>query len=146
MREPPGEDWVFFGKHQHRFEPPDLYVVCMNGDVSEGDMLTQVHTLGALAQRAGHAIFWIADVRNIGVITPDARRVAAKPHSPEVRAALRGSAIYGASFTIRVMLSMVARAIRALNPTKIRPLAFVETEAEARAFLKAHGQGRVNTA
>lgn len=146
MREPPGEDWTFFGTHQHRFEPPDLYFVRTNGDVSGSDMLAQIEALRALAPIVKQGIFWLTDVRNMGALTAEARRAAAAASSGELRTVLRGSAVFGASFGTRVVVTLLARAVRLLNPLKSRVLAFVETEAEARAFLKAHGQGRIDPA
>ncbi len=137
----PAEEWSSFGHHQHRFEPPDLYFSRINGDVSADDMRTQIEALRACSERAGHAIFWLADVRKMGALSAEARRAAAGASSTEVRAALAGSAIFGAGFSTRVMVNLLARAIRALNPTKLRPLAFVETEEEARAFLDKHRKG-----
>jgi len=142
MREPPGEDWAFFGKHQHRFEPPDLYFIRMHGDVSADDMLAQIDALGALSKCSEHGIYWLCDVRNMGALTQEARRAAAGAGKGELRSVLRGSAVFGAAFSTRVMVTLLARAVRLLNPSKLRPLAFVETEAEARAFLVQHGQGK----
>jgi hypothetical protein len=138
MGKPPTEEWSFVGKHQHRFEPPDLYFCRLDGDVSKDEILAQIYALHALAQRAGHSIFWLADVRNMGILTAEARRAAASASSTEVRTALRGTAIFGAGFSTRVMVTLLSRAVRLLDPSKLRPLALVETEAEARAFLNEH--------
>lgn len=72
----------------------------------------------------------------MGLLTPEARRAAATASSTEVRAALRGSAIFGAAFGTRVMMTLLIRAVRVLNPSKLRPLIFAPTEAEARAFIE----------
>lgn len=138
MRVPPSEQWTPFGTHLHRFEPPDLYIVRMQGTVLGDDMRSQIEALQALAERTGGGIFWMADVTAMGALTPEARRVAAAKEHEEVRAVLRGSAVVGASFTTRVMASLLLRAVRALRPDTGRPVAFVETEAEARAFLDPH--------
>jgi len=135
MREAPGADWTYFGKHRHRFESPDIYFSRVEGDVSGPDMQTQIDALQAISLRAGHPIFWLCDVRDIGLLTPQARRVAAAASSTEVRAALRGSAVFGASFGTRVMMGLLVRAVRVLNPNRLRPLTFATTEAEARLFL-----------
>ena len=134
--QPPDEEWVSFGPHRHRFEPPDIYYSCIHGDVSGPDMLTQIHALKAISERVGQSVFWLSDVRKMSALTPEARQATAKvSKSTDVRVALRGSAIFGAAFTTRVLVTLMVRAVRALNPDKLRPLAFVETEAEARAFL-----------
>lgn len=132
---PPTEEWSFFGRHEHRFEPPDLYVSRLDGDVSADDVRVQLDALLALARRAGHAMYWLADVRNMGTIAPEGRRAMGAASSTEVREALAGSATFGAGFSKRVLVSLMARAVRVLHPEKSRPLIFVETEAEARAFL-----------
>lgn len=102
-------------------------------------MLTQIHALKGISERQGHSIFWLADVRRMGSLTPEARQVTAKVSKlTNMREALRGSAIFGAAFTTRVIVGLMVRAVRTLNPDKLRPLAFVETEAEARVFLVMH--------
>ena len=131
----PTEEWSFIGKHQVRFEPPDVYFTRLDGDVSADDVRMQLEGLHALAQRAGHAIYWLADVRNMGTIAPEGRRAMAAASSTEVREALAGSATFGAGFSKRMLVTLTARAVRLLHPDKLRPLAFVETEAEARAFI-----------
>ncbi|WP_170229400.1 hypothetical protein [Polyangium fumosum] len=108
------------------------------------DMRTQIEALRALGERTGGGLFWIADVSAMGSLTPQARRAAAAHEFADVRDVLRGSAVVGASFTTRVVATLLIRAVRSLEPHKIRPVAFVETEAEARVFLKAyrrHGAG-----
>ena len=142
MREPPGADWTFFGKHRHRFEAPDLYFVNMRGDVSAEDMQAQLEALGSLGRRSQCGIFWLCDVRDMGALTQEARRAAAGASKGELRSVLRGSAVFGAAFSTRVVITLLVRAVRLLNPSKLRPLAFVETEAEARAFLVQNGQGK----
>lgn len=136
MREPPGADWTNFGKHSHRFESPDLYFSRVVGDVSGPDMQTQIDALLACSILESRPIFWLCDVRSMGLLTPEARRAAATASSTEVRAALRGSAIFGAAFGTRVMMTLLIRAVRVLNPSKLRPLIFAPTEAEARAFIE----------
>lgn len=137
MREPPSERWEPIGKHQHRFEPPDLYVVRIDGDVSGQEIRVQIDAIQALAQRTGKSIFWLADIAKMGSIKPDARRAMAEANQ-EAHTALAGSAMFGASFTSRVMINLLVRAVRILRASKQRPVAFVETEAEARAFLDEH--------
>ncbi|MDI1451334.1 STAS/SEC14 domain-containing protein [Polyangium sp. 6x1] len=144
MRVRPSEQWQPFGTHMHRFEPPDLYIVRVRGNVLGDDMRTQIEALRALSQYTGGGIFWIADVTAMGALTPEARRAAAGGGHDDVRAILRGSAVVGASFATRVVATLLLRAVRALKPDKHRPVAFVETEAEARAFLapyRKHGAG-----
>jgi hypothetical protein len=135
MHEAPGTDWTYFGKHRHRFESPDIYYRRVEGDVSGPDMQTQIDGLVAIHRRIHRPVFWLCDVRTMGLLTPEARRAAASASSSEVRAALRGSAVFGSSFGTRVMMGLLVRAVRVLNPNKLRPLLFATTEAEARAFL-----------
>lgn len=144
MDEAPRETWTFFGKHQCRVEPPDVYFSRLNGDVSADDMRTQLEMLGQLAERTGKGVFWLCDVHNMGTLSQAARRLAAEASKTHLRTALCGSAIFGASFTTRVMVTLLARAIRVLNPSKTRPIAFVETESQARAFLTEQRNARSN--
>lgn len=137
-RVPPSDRWEPFGAHLQRFEPPDLYIVRIRGNVLGEDMRAQVEALQALAEHTGGGVFWIADVSEMGSLTPQARRMAAAEEFAGVRTLLRGSAVVGASFTTRVVATLLIRAVRALEPRRIRPVAFVETEAEARAFLEPY--------
>lgn len=146
MRRSVEEQWSSFGKHEHRFEPPDLYFCRVHGDVSGAEMQTQIDAIRELAARRGHGIFWLSDIREMGILTPEARRAAAVASSGEMNALLRGSAVFGGSFTRRVMVTLLARAVRLLRPNQSRPLAFVETEADARAYLTQNGQGQAPTA
>jgi len=135
FRAPPGLGWEPFGTHLHKFELPDLYIVRLRGDVLGDDMGSQIEALRAIAKRAGGGVFWMADVSGMGALTVQARHAAAAKENEDVRALLRGSAVIGASFATRVIATLLMRAVRTLNPSRIRPAAFVETEAEARAFL-----------
>ncbi len=135
MFEPPRETWTFFGKHQHRYELPDIYVCRMNGDVSGPDMLAQLDALRWIHQRTKRGIYWICDVRAMGTLSPEARKAAAAASSTDLRTVLCGSAVFGAAFGTRVMVTLLARATRLLNPSRARPIAFVETEAQAWAFI-----------
>jgi hypothetical protein len=135
MYEPPSERWKPFGSHMHRFEPPDLYHTRMDGEVSEDDVRTQFEAIRTLSKHAGHTIFWMSDVRKMGSFTTEARRAVAEETRKDALAGIRASAAFGASFPTRVVVTLLLRAIRALKPAKARPYAFVDTEAEARAFL-----------
>ena len=53
MRVPPSERWKSFGTHLHRFEPPDLYIVRIRGNVLGDDMRSQIEALRMLAKRTG---------------------------------------------------------------------------------------------
>jgi hypothetical protein len=136
MLEVPGTDWTYFGKHHHRFEPPDIYYCVLDGDVSADDMKAQIFGLQSLSEKAQRPIFWLSDVSKMGNLTLEARRAAGLASSTEVRAALLGCGVFGAAFGTRVMVGLLVRAARALNPNRVRPLALVATEAEARAFLE----------
>ncbi len=129
-------DWQFIGKHSWRFEPPDVFFSRSRGDVAGPEMLGLIQAFHASTEQVGHSIFWVANVKEMGAFTSAAREATARlSKNPELRNRLRGSAVFGASFATRAVVSLMVRAVRVLNPDKLRPLAFVETEAEARAFL-----------
>ncbi|MBK9259091.1 MAG: hypothetical protein IPM54_04580 [Polyangiaceae bacterium] len=138
MHEPPSEGWKPFGSHTHRFEPPDVYFTRVNGNVTGDDMRTQVEAIRALSQRAGRPMFWLVDVSKMGTVSAEARQLAAAASKGEEQPILGGSFIFGASFTTRVVVGMLLRAVRLIKPAKQRPTVFVETEAQARAFLDEH--------
>lgn len=121
-----------------RFEPPDVCSIRMNGDVTGSDIRALLDIARMVAKRTDCGIYWLADLRSMGTVTSDARRAMIGDGLAERREWLRGSAAFGATFTTRVVADLMIRAIRALDPTRYRPVAVVETEAEARAFLDEH--------
>ena len=115
-------------------EDPDLIIWHFIGQVSADD----VRRIYAIQQRfcegKSHA-FVLVHVGRAGHITPEARRIAAEgPKRGAATMPIRGNAVVGASYQIRILGAMVSRAAALLTPANAVPLRFVDTESEARAW------------
>jgi hypothetical protein len=115
------------------FEPPDLTHWKFVGDVTEAEMRVLTALEKALVEGRPY-LLKLVDLSQIGKVTPGGRKAGAeKVHDVPVR----GVAIYGASFGIRVLAELVARAGDFLRRIKDTPTRFFATEAEARAFIES---------
>lgn len=121
---------VLVGAHTMRMELPDVVFFTFVGDVSaaEGPVL-----LGEW-QRFAEERPWtlvLVDLRRSGKIAPEARRLS-------VRLPLkgRGTAAFGGGFAQRALATLLIKAYELLRPEADSPMIFVETEAEARAWLR----------
>jgi len=139
----PGLDWTPVGKHLHRFEPPDIYVVCVHGGVTEEEILAHARAILELGLREERGIFWLTDLTHFRTISPAARRVTTRPEIREVVAMYRGAAMFGLSFSTRVLVQLTIKAYRKLRPGQQRPVGFCATEPEARAFIEILRRGEI---
>ena len=85
---------------------------------------------------AHRVLFTISDFSAGGWFPADSRHYAS--HWPNV-VHIRGTAIFGASFAVNVMVSMTAR-VTALVQKHAIPTVAVKTESEARAWIAAQRQ------
>ena len=128
MKESQGAQEHRVGAHLLRFEPPDLYHITLVGDLSMAE-LTALGDIVAPVERS-QQIFVLADMRRFGTLSPGVRKVEMY-HYPGPHAV----AFVGASFTARVVTTLLSKAFRVLHPETKRRSAFFDTEAEGRAFL-----------
>jgi hypothetical protein len=126
-----GGDAGHIGAHRFWHEPPDTLVFCVNGDVREGDVEAYLREMERFAQGKSY-IFTMSDVTRMGSMSPEARKVAARPYPKEVR----GMAVYGASFGQRVFIMLLSKAFSVLSKAPSTPLGMFETEEEARAWIR----------
>ena len=120
----------------YRWEPPDLSHIVYIGDI------TADHTRGLLAESLRHVsgkpyTLALIDVSRLRHLSPESREIG-KAHAregPDGRPPLRGTAIFGASFHIRVIAQFGTMAYSLLKRHTDNPIRFFETEAEARAWL-----------
>jgi hypothetical protein len=119
------------GSHVIRFEPPDLFWIAADGDVSEQDMnAITAHLLEASAGMSN--VLVLADLSRIGDIERDGRKRAHRAKRPDYRAV----ALYGANFAARIAITLVLGAARLLGKWNAQsPARFFATEAQARAWL-----------
>lgn len=124
------------GPHCYWFEPHGVMHLRLEGNVERAHAQGISAALQSLSSPMG--AYLLRDARKAGIIEPDAREYISKNLAP-------GSVIavvsYGASFHTRIVVTMVARAIR-LFKSAAPIMVFRETEAEARAWIESHRVSR----
>ena len=127
-------DSATIGRHTTFFEPPDILFMRLSGPVSEEEAkeIDRVH----LAWAAGHPrVFFLLDLSGLESIDPEGRKDASRT----VRELpLAGVAIYGAPMKARVLAKLVFTAMNLFKASSADrfPIEFVDTEAEARAWIE----------
>jgi len=118
-----------FGSHRVRFEPPDLMYLFWNGAVRA----EHIRRLSDIVASTGQQnLLVVNDLSRSDIPDAHARRVAAED---ERLRQLRAMAIVGASKPMRAVTNLIIRATTFfLGPQRTR-VRFVETEAEALAWL-----------
>jgi hypothetical protein len=115
-----------------RFEPPDICFAAFVGDIDATLMLRMNEELRRVAHDRPY-IFLLLDHSRTGSVSAEARRLATEG-SRNLR--IEGCASFGASFTVRVLVSLAAR-VHALFRKEAGPvLSFFRDEAEARAWIE----------
>lgn len=123
-------EFLRIGRHLLRQEG-DIVFVVWNGDVGLEDVRELVEVVGRI-HAAQPILFMLSDSRNTGSFDPEARRWVAQ--QTKERSLIALSVIFGASFPVRIVASMIHRAMRLLAPGSPETV-FFATEAEARAFI-----------
>jgi hypothetical protein len=117
------------------FEPPDILLWRVVGDISEAEMLRLRVVARALSAGRPYVLS-LVDLSRIGAVSAGARKASI---DPEPVAPLLGTAIFGASFTTRVIAQFVNTAASLLARPKDRTedsrIHFFATEEPARAWL-----------
>jgi hypothetical protein len=127
----PREEWMC-GPHRFWMEAPDLLCMEMHGalDVPSADAYLQL--LDVLRDRFD-TFSLLADLRDLGTIGSEARSTLARVDRPYP---FRACALYGASFTMTIMATMLVKAARSLSKAPFTSdLAFFRTERQAREYL-----------
>lgn len=114
-----------------RFEPPDLCVSAFIGDTDAAEMRHMNEELRRLTEGLDH-VFLLLDQTRAGSVTAEARKLGVEGTKgiPVVEAAA-----FGASFQVRVVITLVVRVLKLLRGEKRELIHFFATEAEARAYL-----------
>jgi len=125
-----------FGRHEAWIEEPDVFCMRFRGPVHAADLRAMEDF--QLEWGAHKDMYYVlTDVVGVGEVSKDARSVL-KEGRIHAYKNLRG-VIYGANFTIRVIVDMITRAVRFLKQNASGPeadLLFVATEAEAREVIR----------
>ena len=112
------------------FNPPDTVFIVWIGDVDEAEMERVVEATSVVSG-APPTLFLIADVSRMGSVTGGARRAAAEGSK---RTNVRGSAVLGASFAARVIITLTDKIQGVLGASDC-PTRYFATEVEARAWI-----------
>ncbi|MGK4000394.1 STAS/SEC14 domain-containing protein [Sorangium sp. So ce1024] len=103
----------------------------------EGDLTVDAaRALAAACRRindSGREVVMLCDSRRMGTVPAPTRKAMAEGFRPVRFIAI---AVFGASFTVRVITTLATKSIQILN-RQAYPVEFFETEAEARAWLVA---------
>lgn len=102
------------------------------GDIDGAEMRRLLSVQKAVMEGCDHVLLLI-DMRRMGTVTPEGRKIGAEPSNVNAI----GTAIFGASFHIRMLAKLVTTASAVLRKAKHEesPVDFFETEADALAWL-----------
>jgi hypothetical protein len=128
-RQPGGE----VGRHATYFEPPDIIFMRLAGPVSEQEAM-DINVYHRLWGQEHPRVFYLLDLSRLESIDPEGRKEASRT----VRMLpLAGVAAFGAPIKARVLAKLVFTAMNLFkSKTADRfPIEFVDTEAEARAWI-----------
>ncbi len=115
-------------------EDPDIVVWHLVGNVSAADV-ARIYEVQVECCRRKSPIFVVTDLRRMNNMSLDARRAATQRQFVDGQPMrVRGIAVIGGSFALRVLSNMVNRAVALLYRNPENPLRFFETDEEARAW------------
>ncbi|WP_437938842.1 STAS/SEC14 domain-containing protein [Sorangium sp. So ce341] len=115
-----------------RDEPDGILHVTIDGEFRE-ERLRAIFGVFRRAAESGREVLVLADMRQAGLLAAPARKATTE----EVRCTrLDAVAILGASFSLRVVLGLLAKGVQMLTGRSY-PQQFFDTEGEARAWLLA---------
>jgi len=118
-----------FGRHSLRFEPPNLYVMTLVGDVTGVEMASIFAEPLRPEHDPSRCLLLLVDVRRIGAVHPTARKASHVATTPSVTNYI---AYVGAGLSLRVMSNMFLRGIQL---KKWIEHAFFPDEQSARTWL-----------
>jgi len=132
MRSDAPREFLLDGNHLVIFEPPDFVHVVWSG-LDDGpkhiyDFHEKLEALGS-----GRRMLVLMDTSNTRGLPSESRKAAVEDPRAKYIGAL---AILGAPFPVRVMVTMLHKAMRIIQKDN-RPTAFFEDEASARVWLYA---------
>jgi hypothetical protein len=120
------------GPHSFRFEPPDILFMHFSGPV-EAEQFHEFYATTMELKSQGQ-IYIVRDTRSGGSLDSKARSAVIKTVDPQRVAAIIS---YGSSFHLRVIVTMLTKAMRTFKPSAPRAV-FVDSEDEARAWIATH--------
>jgi hypothetical protein len=131
MSDPPPV--LHVGSHRVRFEPPDLVCVSWEGAVMPAHITALYDAMETFA--AGRPrLLMLHDLRRSGSLDRETRRLTIE--DPRARL-IAAHANVGGSFPLRVLATMLWKAMHAISGGHQARAGFFDSEAEARAWLLA---------
>jgi hypothetical protein len=128
---PAPNDWISFGTHRVRLEPPDHAHVVWNGDVTPEHVHAVFDAIESLGQPR---IYVVNDLTRSGTPNEQVRRTMVKEKRMRL---LYAMACIGASYPIQTLMNLALRATAFFAGGKMVKVTFVKDEAKARAWLAA---------
>jgi len=125
------------GNHRMRLEPPDIYLVAFDGDLSGAEIEQAYEAIERFA-RGKPGVFAISEFSRAGRTTAEARRGLMK-----IAPLLLGSVAIGAPLHSRVTMSLIAKASALIRKGSPVRMAFVDSEDEARVWIEAERARRI---
>lgn len=130
--------WQPIDKHSLRLEPPDILALRVSGEVSKDDMSRLIEEMIRIAAER-QRLFCLCDSSKVTSVDADARKVAAAL-LPSI--AVEAIAVFGMSFQIRVLTTLIIKAAALLSRANSSPPTVIfDTEAQARAWLDQRRRG-----
>ncbi|HVK70160.1 MAG TPA: hypothetical protein VM694_37160 [Polyangium sp.] len=124
---------VEMGLHAVQREGP-LVHVAIRGHTSLAEMQAIVSVYQATLDEFGYFLL-LLDMSGSGDLNTPARKHVT--HFVNTHAEVMATAVYGASFSLRITLELISRSVRALSRRSVE-VSFHATEAEARHRLAEH--------
>ncbi|HVK65045.1 MAG TPA: hypothetical protein VM694_11240 [Polyangium sp.] len=125
-----------FGPHRLRFEAPNQICTVLDGSLSVEEAQGIIDRIYELGRKHGPLLSML-DVARYTTSGERVRQVFLRGSTERIPVV--AGAIFGASFPIRIAMSMVLTAGAHILPSRFSfPVTFVATEAEARAWLASH--------
>jgi hypothetical protein len=117
-------------------EPPDVCLWRLVGPVS-ADTMRELYEVQWQFSQGKPYLLVLVDLSRVGPVSREARKVSAEGPRNGQTMPVRGTAVFGASFHVRVLMTLVTKALRVMYPETAadNPTAYFETEADARAWL-----------
>ncbi|HSO00002.1 MAG TPA: STAS/SEC14 domain-containing protein [Candidatus Nanopelagicales bacterium] len=118
----------FIGAHRLWFEPPDLMVMMLRGDISPDEM----RGLTRRVREFPDDLLALVDVGELGQIPPESRKTVL---ALDRWVPYRAMAVVRASFQAKLAMQLMLGAMRITSRGRMGPTRLFAEEAEARAWL-----------
>ncbi|MDI1475083.1 STAS/SEC14 domain-containing protein [Polyangium sp. y55x31] len=119
------------GSSRMCFEPPDTCFVTYVGDL-DADVVARMNAVLEETTRHRRSVDLLVDLSRTGQVSERVRRHAA---FGMLLLNPRATAVFGADFHLRVVVSMITKAIRLLHVDLRGQIKFFDRETDARAWL-----------